>query len=165
MSGSHLSGFDCSSSKLTTAFDSWAHGCPFFIFLSLRADNTSIVTVMLDPPGPPRAQVLRRLHGMPPVPPPIPGRRPPALPPKPFPSTSSSSNTTSVAPSKGIAIISRFPNSSNQVTSSVIMAIKKKRKLVSMFLLFVGRKTGNKSGWSGRRCGRSKEEGQESHCQ
>ena len=30
----------------------------------LRADNTSIVTVMLDPPGPPRAQVLRRLHGL-----------------------------------------------------------------------------------------------------
>merc|ERR1712155_325764 len=25
----------------------------------LRADNTSIVTVMLDPPGPPRAQVLK----------------------------------------------------------------------------------------------------------
>ena len=24
---------------------------------NLRADNTSIVTVMLDPPGPPRAQV------------------------------------------------------------------------------------------------------------
>ena len=30
----------------------------------LRADNTSIVTVMLDPPGPPRAQVLRRLYGV-----------------------------------------------------------------------------------------------------
>ena len=30
----------------------------------LRADNTSIVTVMLDPPGPPRAQVLRRLYGL-----------------------------------------------------------------------------------------------------
>ena len=26
----------------------------------LRADNTSVVVVMLDPPGPPRAQVLRR---------------------------------------------------------------------------------------------------------
>ena len=26
----------------------------------LRADNTSVVTVMLDPPGPPRAQVLKR---------------------------------------------------------------------------------------------------------
>merc|ERR1719510_2504312 len=27
---------------------------------NLRADNTSVVTVMLDPPGPPRAQVLKR---------------------------------------------------------------------------------------------------------
>ena len=27
---------------------------------NLRADNTSVVTVMLDPPGPPRAQVLRK---------------------------------------------------------------------------------------------------------
>merc|ERR1712066_1056462 len=26
---------------------------------NLRADNTSVVTVMLDPPGPPRAQVLK----------------------------------------------------------------------------------------------------------
>lgn len=25
----------------------------------MRADNTSVVTLMLDPPGPPRAQVLR----------------------------------------------------------------------------------------------------------
>lgn len=32
--------------------------------LQLRADNTSIVTVMLDPPGPPRAQVLRRMYGV-----------------------------------------------------------------------------------------------------
>ena len=32
---------------------------------NLRADNTSVVTVMLDPPGPPRAQVslLIRLSG------------------------------------------------------------------------------------------------------
>ena len=29
---------------------------------NLRADNTSVVTVMLDPPGPPRAQVLRKMH-------------------------------------------------------------------------------------------------------
>ena len=27
---------------------------------NLRADNTSVVTVMLDPPGPPRAQVLKK---------------------------------------------------------------------------------------------------------
>lgn len=35
--------------------------------LQLRADNTSIVTVMLDPPGPPRAQVLRKLYGVTPA--------------------------------------------------------------------------------------------------
>ena len=29
-------------------------------FNNLRADNTSVVTVMLDPPGPPRAQVLKK---------------------------------------------------------------------------------------------------------
>lgn len=34
---------------------------------NLRADNTSIVTVMLDPPGPPRAQVLKRLYGVAPL--------------------------------------------------------------------------------------------------
>ena len=31
---------------------------------NLRADNTSIVTVMLDPPGPPRAQVLKRIYSV-----------------------------------------------------------------------------------------------------
>jgi len=31
---------------------------------SLRPDNTSVVTVMLDPPGPPRAQVLKRQREM-----------------------------------------------------------------------------------------------------
>lgn len=39
------------------ALDRWS-------MCNLRADNTSIVTVMLDPPGPPRAQVLRKLHGL-----------------------------------------------------------------------------------------------------
>ncbi|XP_044762867.1 protein phosphatase 1D [Coccinella septempunctata] len=29
---------------------------------NMRADNTSVVTLMLDPPGPPRAQVLQRKH-------------------------------------------------------------------------------------------------------
>ena len=29
---------------------------------NLRADNTSIVTVMLDPPGPPRAQVRNDMN-------------------------------------------------------------------------------------------------------
>ena len=33
------------------AIDRWNYN-------NLRADNTSVVTVMLDPPGPPRAQVL-----------------------------------------------------------------------------------------------------------
>jgi hypothetical protein len=85
---------------------------------NLRADNTSIVTVMLDPPGPPRAQVLRkqrmlredvkgvttvsklkRRNASPPS-----SSPPPALPPKP--------GMAGVA--KGIAIISRFPNSSNR---------------------------------------------------
>ena len=42
-----------------TALDRWN-------MCKLRADNTSIVTVMLDPPGPPRAQVLRKFHGLPP---------------------------------------------------------------------------------------------------
>lgn len=85
----------------------------FFIFYSLRADNTSIVTVMLDPPGPPRAQVLRRLHGIPALPPPIAeGNRPPALPPKP--SSTPNPVTVHANSTKGIAIISRFPNSSNR---------------------------------------------------
>jgi len=71
----------------------------------LRADNTSVVVVMLDPPGPPRAQVLRRQRdaakGV---------HQPkklacnntdaPPLPPKP-----------QAKPNKGLAIISRFPNS------------------------------------------------------
>jgi len=71
----------------------------------LRADNTSVVVVMLDPPGPPRAQVLRRQRdaakGI---------HQPkklacnntdaPPLPPKP-----------QAKPNKGLAIISRFPNS------------------------------------------------------
>jgi len=83
----------------------------------LRADNTSVVVVMLDPPGPPRAQVLRRQrdaakqgilkkqacnndHA-------------PPLPPKPVkPLTSAAPATSSTASSKGLAIISRFPNSS-----------------------------------------------------
>jgi hypothetical protein len=88
----------------------------------LRADNTSIVTVMLDPPGPPRAQVLRRLHGLPnptSVSPPA-----PVLPPKvkkeeknagenkfSLAAQASPSSSSSAIPGKGIAIISRFPNS------------------------------------------------------
>lgn len=30
----------------------------------MRADNTSVVTLMLDPPGPPRAQVLQKKHSL-----------------------------------------------------------------------------------------------------
>ncbi len=79
----------------------------------LRADNTSIVTVMLDPPGPPRAQVLRRMRekqkkmttgcgdSQPPALPPKRQQQQPGPPPPP-PST------------KGIAIISRFPNSNDE---------------------------------------------------
>ena len=81
-----------SKSLVDYALDRWQ-------LCRLRADNTSIVTVMLDPPGPPRAQVLRKLHSAT-LPPEIPvsskSKKPPTLPPKPH---------------KGIAIISRFPNS------------------------------------------------------
>jgi len=71
----------------------------------LRADNTSVVVVMLDPPGPPRAQVLRRqrdaakgLHQ--PKKQACNNTDAPPLPPKPV-----------AKPNKGLAIISRFPNS------------------------------------------------------
>lgn len=76
----------------------------------LRADNTSVVVVMLDPPGPPRAQVLRRqrdaARGVEPM-----AKKQacnntdaPPLPPKP-------AKTATNGSSKGLAIISRFPNS------------------------------------------------------
>lgn len=72
----------------------------------LRADNTSVVVVMLDPPGPPRAQVLRRQRELASQPASGPvAKKPcnnegaPPLPPKPC------------KTSKGLAIISRFPNS------------------------------------------------------
>merc|ERR1712013_947055 len=80
----------------------------------LRADNTSAVVVMLDPPGPPRAQVLRRQRdaaknlGHPRKQacnnqdaPPLPPKPKSVLAPVPV---ASSTN-------KGLAIISRFPNS------------------------------------------------------
>lgn len=88
----------------------------------LRADNTSVVVVMLDPPGPPRAQVLRRQRdaakqgGM--------VKKlacnnddAPPLPPKPVKSASTSGPSTSSS-SKGLAIISRFPNSSKPEEAS-----------------------------------------------
>ena len=77
------------------AIDRW-NGC------NLRADNTSVVTVMLDPPGPPRAQVLRKLHQ------------------KPAESLSTKPSVAEVGAgegpqkvTKGIAIISRYPNSAD----------------------------------------------------
>jgi len=71
----------------------------------LRADNTSVVVVMLDPPGPPRAQVLRRQRELSKVGASNAVKKPcnnsnaPPLPPKPC------------LKSKGLSIISRFPNS------------------------------------------------------
>ena len=68
----------------------------------LRADNTSIVTVMLDPPGPPRAQVLKRLYGV-----------NPTTEPREEPPVNSNVQLKSKEEKPNIAIISRFPNSTN----------------------------------------------------
>lgn len=71
----------------------------------LRADNTTTVVVLLDPPGPPRAQVLKRQRQLAQgisahVPKkPCNNSNAPPLPPKP----------------KGISVISRFPNSSDKL--------------------------------------------------
>lgn len=86
--------------------------------LQLRADNTSIVTVMLDPPGPPRAQVLRRMYGVTgasaaaaaAAPPAAATTRPPS--PKPLQPQQSKLPAEGANGAKAnIAIISRFPNS------------------------------------------------------
>lgn len=70
---------------------------------NLRADNTSVVTVMLDPPGPPRAQVLRKMHAV--------NKEPDTVP---VPSSMGDPGTPQEQPkSKGIAIISRYPNSND----------------------------------------------------
>ena len=71
---------------------------------NLRADNTSVVTVMLDPPGPPRAQVLRKMH-----------QNQAAAVSTMTTETEKPDETVQVQPkqSKGIAIISRYPNSSD----------------------------------------------------
>jgi len=82
----------------------------------LRADNTSVVTVMLDPPGPPRAQVLKRQRellassG-------TPERGSMALvtnkeEPEQQPQRPSLSSPASTA-APGLSIISRFPNAAN----------------------------------------------------
>ena len=86
----------------------------------LRADNTSVVVVMLDPPGPPRAQVLKKQREAnaqarcnPSAPLPVAKKAcdnstAPPLPPKPQPKPNS----------KGLAIISRFPNSKKSEEAS-----------------------------------------------
>ena len=101
------------------ALDRW-HLC------RLRADNTSIVTVMLDPPGPPRAQVLRKLHGLPASVPSAASPKPPALPPKPK-QQNNGSGTTSSQNNKGIAIISRFPNSKREEEKEGMNLVSKSR--------------------------------------
>ncbi|PSN41293.1 Protein phosphatase 1D [Blattella germanica] len=60
----------------------------------LRADNTSVVTLMLDPPGPPRSQVLLNQKQQPVEPPP----RPPAQP-----------EPEDYDPTGGVAIFTRYP--------------------------------------------------------
>lgn len=89
----------------------------------LRADNTSVVVVMLDPPGPPRAQVLRKQRDAArgsqqaaPTKKACDNTNAPPLPPKPQPKH----------PSKGLAIISRFPNSSKpeEAAGKNLVAIK-----------------------------------------
>ena len=89
----------------------------------LRADNTSVVVVMLDPPGPPRAQVLRKQRDAArgsqqaaPTKKACDNTNAPPLPPKPQPKH----------PAKGLAIISRFPNSSKpeEAAGKNLVAIK-----------------------------------------
>ena len=68
---------------------------------NLRADNTSVVTVMLDPPGPPRAQVLRKKREA------NQAIREEAA------SETHAANEAKEQEKKGISIISRYPNSVN----------------------------------------------------
>jgi len=88
----------------------------------LRADNTSIVTVMLDPPGPPRAQVLKSrkrelaaLNAGRELPNPLqPGARGVmALVTNTTPEESPAPSSTATAKPR-ISIISRFPNSDSE---------------------------------------------------
>ena len=72
----------------------------------LRADNTSVVVVMLDPPGPPRAQVLRNQRDaakgiQKPKKQPCNNTGAPPFPPRP------------ATKPEGFALISRYPNSKN----------------------------------------------------
>jgi len=82
--------------------------------LQLRADNTSIVTVMLDPPGPPRAQVLRRMYGVTPSTAPAAAATASTGTSAPVSNSSAPSASGDTAGNENkanIAIISRFPNS------------------------------------------------------
>lgn len=71
---------------------------------SLRADNTSIVTVMLDPVGPPRAQVLRKRQSSMVTRSQDKLEAPPALPPKP-------STRPQDSGKNSVSVLSRYPNS------------------------------------------------------
>ncbi len=86
---------------------------------SLRADNVSVVTVMLDPPGPPRAKVLRRLHGIESPHPKMQLTQPIIQPnrtetPEPLLMQDKTMCSSPATGPKGIAIISRFPNSKKE---------------------------------------------------
>ena len=86
---------------------------------SLRADNVSVVTVMLDPPGPPRAKVLRRLHGIESPHPKMQLTQPIIQPnrtatPEPLLMQDKTMCASPATGPKGIAIISRFPNSKKE---------------------------------------------------
>jgi len=94
----------------------------------LRADNTTVVTVMLDPPGPPREKVLKRrrelgaLNAGTVVPSPPGDRGSVAL------VTNTTNDEAPAAPTKtGCSIISRFPNSSHPVHSHGVDLVAQKR--------------------------------------
>ena len=87
----------------------------------LRADNTSVVVVMLDPPGPPRAQVLRRQKelqrgGSNTAKKPCNNTNAPPLPPKPC------------KQSKGLSIISRSVDFQKKILSPYFNVMEKSCK-------------------------------------
>lgn len=84
----------------------------------MRADNTSVVTLMLDPPGPPRATVLRsrtgaaqRPHAAAPAAPPAhppPAAAAPAAPPAAHAATPSGDGESRHVPQNGLTIMTRY---------------------------------------------------------
>lgn len=83
---------------------------------NLRADNTSVVTVMLDPPGPPRAQVLKKQREL-------------------LAATSAEKGSLALVtnqegpqrpPNSGFSIISRFPNAASLKERNLVEASKNK---------------------------------------